>query len=131
PVAPVQYMAKPQYDSVTPEFTRAGGSMEREKWAPTLGQAIDAAEASGRQFGAVLRHGTLLLGLYAPQGRDPQGPHTQDEVYIVAEGESDFVRDGERVHVGPGDALFVPAGMEHRFENFGDDLKVWVVFYGP
>ncbi|MDQ3378133.1 MAG: cupin domain-containing protein, partial [Actinomycetota bacterium] len=31
----------------------------------------------------------------------------------------------------PGDALFVPAGVEHRFENFTDDLVAWVVFYGP
>jgi hypothetical protein len=27
--------------------------------------------------------------------------------------------------------LFVPAGAEHRFEDFTDDLTVWVVFYGP
>jgi hypothetical protein len=25
----------------------------------------------------------------------------------------------------------VPAGVEHRFEGFTDDLVVWVVFYGP
>ena len=31
----------------------------------------------------------------------------------------------------PGDFLFVPAGVEHRFEGFTDDLAVWVVFYGP
>lgn len=31
----------------------------------------------------------------------------------------------------PGDFLFVPAGVEHRFEEFTDDLAVWVVFYGP
>jgi mannose-6-phosphate isomerase-like protein (cupin superfamily) len=32
---------------------------------------------------------------------------------------------------GPGDVLFVPAGVEHRFEDFSDDLDVWVIFYGP
>jgi hypothetical protein len=26
--------------------------------------------------------------------------------------------------------LFVPASVEHRFEDFTDDLVVWVVFYG-
>jgi hypothetical protein len=25
----------------------------------------------------------------------------------------------------------VPAGVEHRFEQFTDDLAVWVVFFGP
>jgi hypothetical protein len=23
------------------------------------------------------------------------------------------------------------AGVEHRFEEFSDDLVVWVIFYGP
>jgi hypothetical protein len=27
--------------------------------------------------------------------------------------------------------LFVGAGVEHRFEEFSDDLAVWVFFYGP
>ncbi len=42
-----------------------------------------------------------------------------------------FVCAGERRKFGPHDFLFVPAGMEHRFENFSDDLAVWVFFYGP
>ena len=29
------------------------------------------------------------------------------------------------------DVLFVPAGIVHRFEQFTDDFKVWVIFYGP
>ena len=32
---------------------------------------------------------------------------------------------------GPGDALYVDAGVEHRFVEFSDDFAVWVVFYGP
>ena len=27
--------------------------------------------------------------------------------------------------------MFVAAGGEHRFEDFTEDLAVWVVFYGP
>lgn len=57
-------------------------------------------------------------------------PHTRDEVHFVARGEGFFV-DGERRHsVGPGSFLFVPAGQEHRFEDFSADL-VWAAFYGP
>ena len=26
--------------------------------------------------------------------------------------------------------LFVPAGVEHRFEKFTEDFKTWVIFYG-
>ena len=32
---------------------------------------------------------------------------------------------------GPGDCLFAAAGEVHRFEQFSDDLAVWVFFYGP
>jgi mannose-6-phosphate isomerase-like protein (cupin superfamily) len=39
--------------------------------------------------------------------------------------------NNERVAFGPGDLLFVPAGVAHRFEQFSDDLLVWVLFYGP
>ncbi len=36
-----------------------------------------------------------------------------------------------RLALGPDDVLFVPAGVEHRFEDFTVGLAVWVVFYGP
>ena len=50
---------------------------------------------------------------------------------VVVQGSGRF-RNGEAVHpFGPGDLLFVPAGVVHRFEDFTDDLAVWVVFYGP
>jgi mannose-6-phosphate isomerase-like protein (cupin superfamily) len=82
-------------------------------------------------FAEVFSHGTLRLGLYEPRERDPQQPHTQDEVYVVHSGSGVFVNGEERHRFGPGDAIFVPAGREHRFEEFTDDLSVWVVFYGP
>jgi mannose-6-phosphate isomerase-like protein (cupin superfamily) len=42
-----------------------------------------------------------------------------------------FVNGNQRHPFGPGDLLFVPAGVTHRFEDFRDDLVVWVIFYGP
>ena len=87
--------------------------------------------AGGARFAKVLEHGSLLVEIYAPRGRDPQQPHTRDEVYVVAEGRGHFA-NGERRHpFGPGDLLFVPAGVTHRFEDFTEDLVVWVIFYGP
>jgi mannose-6-phosphate isomerase-like protein (cupin superfamily) len=47
------------------------------------------------------------------------------------QGRGSFASGGERQPFGPGDVLFVAAGVEHRFEDFTDDLTVWVVFYGP
>jgi mannose-6-phosphate isomerase-like protein (cupin superfamily) len=50
---------------------------------------------------------------------------------VVVTGTGTFFCDGRRESFGPGDFLFAPAGVEHRFEGFTDDLVVWVIFYGP
>jgi hypothetical protein len=39
--------------------------------------------------------------------------------------------DGRRDRFEAGDLMFVAAGTEHRFEDFSEDLAVWVIFYGP
>ncbi len=83
------------------------------------------------QYDVLLRHGTLELGCYAPRGTDPQSPHTRDELYVVMRGSGWFVNGADRTRFQPGDALFVPAGQVHRFEEFSDDLALWVIFYGP
>jgi mannose-6-phosphate isomerase-like protein (cupin superfamily) len=85
----------------------------------------------GERFAEVLEHGRMEVEIYAPRGTDPQTPHTRDELYVVVSGNGTFLNGPERHPFGPGDVLFVPAGAEHRFEDFTDDLTVWVVFYGP
>jgi mannose-6-phosphate isomerase-like protein (cupin superfamily) len=86
---------------------------------------------AGERYVELLRHGTLSVELYAPRVHDPQTPHTRDEVYVVATGHGQFRNGADRHPFGPGDVLFVPAGVTHRFEEFSDDLAVWVFFYGP
>jgi mannose-6-phosphate isomerase-like protein (cupin superfamily) len=78
-----------------------------------------------------LRHGSMSLEVFAPRGADHQTPHSQDELYLVVSGTGRFSRDGEIIDFMPGDALFVPAHMPHRFESFTEDLVTWVVFWGP
>src|SRR4051812_27667622 len=85
----------------------------------------------GEYFVEAFARGSLAVELYAPPGRDSQSLHDRDEVYFVISGRGDFVVSGERTRFAAGDALFVPAGAEHRFENFSDDFATWVVFYGP
>lgn len=85
----------------------------------------------GERFVERFRHGTLSVELYAPRGHDPQRPHARDEVYVVVQGHGEFACGDTRENFSAGDALFVAAGMAHRFENFSDDLAVWVLFYGP
>jgi mannose-6-phosphate isomerase-like protein (cupin superfamily) len=85
----------------------------------------------GKRFATALEHGSLLVEIYAPHGTDPQQPHTRDEAYIVVQGSGEFINGESRGRFGAGDFLFVPAGVEHRFVDFTDDLLVWVIFYGP
>jgi mannose-6-phosphate isomerase-like protein (cupin superfamily) len=86
---------------------------------------------SGERFVSAFTHGTLEVELYAPRGHDAQTPHNRDEVYVVVSGKGDFVVEGKRQRFGPGDFMFVAAGIPHWFEKFSDDLAVWVLFYGP
>jgi mannose-6-phosphate isomerase-like protein (cupin superfamily) len=75
-------------------------------------------------------HGTMQLGMYAPRAYDPQTPHEQDELYFVVSGSGIFVHGEEKTKFNKGDALFVAAGVIHRFEDFTDDFSAWVVFWG-
>ena len=97
---------------------------------PALGLA-KLPGPNGERYAEVFRHGTLVVELYAPRGRDPQSPHARDELYVVIAGSGWFVNGDERHRFAAHDVLFVPAGVAHRFEDFGDDFAAWVVFYGP
>ena len=74
--------------------------------------------------------GKIEVKLYAPRGTDPQTPHTRDEVYVVVAGRGRFVHGDKEDAFAPGDLLWVPAGVIHRFKDFTDDLALWVVFFG-
>ena len=98
----------------------------------TVAKALQLAdESEDRGYGVLLEHGTMELGYYKPDGTDPQEPHDQDEIYIIQSGSGWFVCDDNRKPFEPGEALFVPAGAVHHFENFSEDFGAWVVFYGP
>ena len=86
---------------------------------------------NGERSTPVFEHGTLTVKLYAPRGTDPQQPHTRDEAYVVIRGRGTFVHGDRREPFEPNDFLFAQAGLPHRFENFTDDLLVWVIYYGP
>ena len=86
---------------------------------------------NGERFHIGLLRGELQVELYVPQDEDFQKPHSRDECYVVIQGSGKFQMGGEVVPFEPGDFLFVPAGMEHRFFDFGHSLETWVIFYGP
>jgi mannose-6-phosphate isomerase-like protein (cupin superfamily) len=78
-----------------------------------------------------MQRGTLEVKFSYPLSPNRQTPHTQDELYLIVRGQGVLFHNGERDAFGPGDLLFVPAGTDHRFEDFSKDLAIWVVFYGP
>lgn len=97
----------------------------------TVATALQAVAASGdERYGILLRHDTLEIGFYAPEGVDPQTPHDRDEVYVVHSGVGIFVLGNNEQPFGAGDVLFVPAGVEHRFRDFSENFGTWVVFTG-
>lgn len=107
-------------------------------WHVRAGELVDALPGDpmgrypeGVPFVQVLQRGSMSLELFEPRGEDRQQPHTQDELYLVLAGTSGFVRGQERITCAPGDAIFVPAGMAHRFVGMSAGFRTWVVLYGP
>jgi mannose-6-phosphate isomerase-like protein (cupin superfamily) len=86
---------------------------------------------AGEHSCSVLQRGTLNLKLSLPVPPNRQTPHAQDEIYVIVQGQGFLWHDGRREPFSPGDAMFIAAGTEHHFEDFSDDLAVWVVFHGP
>src|SRR5258706_37477 len=82
---------------------------------------------SSRAYGRMsIVSGSQTLPIYSRVTAGVQ----QDEIYLIVSGRGVLLHDGARDAFGPGDLLFVAAGTEHRFEDFTDDLVVWVVFFG-
>ena len=98
-------------------------------WTPA--GALDALGRTNANFVTLFQQGTLEVEIYQPVRTDRQQPHTKDELYVVIAGTGAFVHGDMRSPFGPGDALFVRAGIVHRFEDFTPDFATWVFFYGP
>jgi mannose-6-phosphate isomerase-like protein (cupin superfamily) len=107
----------------------SGEAEERLRIA--LQDAVEHLAQVPERFVELFKRGDLSVELFAPHEVDTQQPHEQDEIYIVAAGSGVFRRGAERVPFGPGDFLFVPAGVSHAFETFSDNFKTWVIFFGP
>jgi mannose-6-phosphate isomerase-like protein (cupin superfamily) len=99
-----------------------------------VGQAGEWAEPddTGAHYVEHLVTRDLSVGTYSLRtgAIDPQGPHTEDEVYVVTSGRARFSSGDQTVAVGPGTVLFVPAREQHRFHDITEDL-VLLVFFAP
>lgn len=97
----------------------------------SLQDALDKLKRTDKEFLPLFNHGSLTIEIYKPNKTDNQDTHEKDEVYIIIAGTGEFVNDAYTTTFKPGDFLFVPAGVDHRFLNFTDDFATWVIFYAP
>ena len=76
--------------------------------------------ADGGGYEVVHRSAGLELGVYVLVAPEPdrQQPHEDDEVYVVLEGSGALEIEGEQTRLREGEAMFVPAGAEHRFVGY-------------
>ena len=93
---------------------------------------IEAARARLAELGGyeiVHESEGIEIGVYVLVAPEPdrQQPHADDEVYVVLGGHGTLEIEGTTVELHPGNAVFVPAGAEHRFTGY-EELSVLVVF---
>jgi mannose-6-phosphate isomerase-like protein (cupin superfamily) len=96
------------------------------------GKFTSPAEPGGTDWFEHLRVPDLSVGTYSipAGGTDDQEPHSEDEIYVITAGTAVFESTvtGERVPVGVGSVIWVPAGESHRFTDITEDLATVVIF---
>jgi mannose-6-phosphate isomerase-like protein (cupin superfamily) len=97
-----------------------------------LDQLLADRAAAGRPYLEFIRRPDLSVGLYVlpAGGRDMQTPHGEDEAYYVVTGTASFTAGEESRQIGPGDTIFVAAGVPHRFHDIEEELRL-IVAFGP
>ena len=103
---------------------------DRDWKAFELEAEIEKLRASGQPYREFLRVPSLSCGIYTlPAGaKDLQGPHDEDEVYLVIRGRGRLRVDGEERAIGPGAILYVRATSEHSFFEIEEDITLLVFF---
>jgi mannose-6-phosphate isomerase-like protein (cupin superfamily) len=97
-----------------------------------LAELKDRRGADGGLYLEFIRSHALSVGIYqlSAGARDPQLPHSEDEVYYVTGGAGQIDVAGESRPVRPGSVIYVPAQAEHRFHSITEDLTT-LVFFAP
>jgi mannose-6-phosphate isomerase-like protein (cupin superfamily) len=98
----------------------------------TMSELLTTRAQSGRLYHEFLQVPSMSAGVYqlAAGGRDPQQPHTEDELYYIVQGRAQIQVADEHKAVEAGSLIFVAANVEHRFHSITEDLTV-LVFFAP
>lgn len=102
-----------------------------DRWKISTAEALEILEeqAEGKILATLLERKNMYVEIDRPDKIDHQIAHSQDEIYVIISGSGAFFINGLRRPFAAGDLIFVPAGVEHRFEDFTDDFATWVIFY--
>jgi quercetin dioxygenase-like cupin family protein len=81
-------------------------------------------------------HGGVPISIFLVDSPPGGGPklhrHPYAEVFVVHEGEVEFVLDDESATAGPGDVVIAPPGAAHRFTNVGEGrLRLTAIHAAP
>jgi mannose-6-phosphate isomerase-like protein (cupin superfamily) len=92
-------------------------------------EPIERLRAAGGGYEIVHESPGLEIGVYVLVAPEPdrQQPHADDEVYVVLEGRGALEVEGTKTELREGNAIFVPAGAEHRFSGY-EQMSVLVIF---
>lgn len=91
-------------------FIRRAGGAASVWYAGHLFSFLAESDDTGGQFS--------LIDARIRRGLEPP-PHThqhEDELFVVLEGQMIFTVGGKTLVAGPGDAVFLPRGIQHGFE---------------
>jgi quercetin dioxygenase-like cupin family protein len=80
----------------------------------------------------ILKEIGFLATAKLPPGNSIE-PHIDpmEEIYFIVDGEGEMSVDGEKRHVIPGDAIWLPTGSSHGLKNDGDKDCVILVVASP
>lgn len=97
-----------------------------------LNRLISEREAGSKLYLEFLKVPDLSMGLYVlpAGGKDPQTPHTEDEVYYVISGRAKILVADEDREVQAGSIVYVAKNVVHHFHSIEADLTV-LVFFAP
>ena len=75
----------------------------------------------------------LVIGETPAQvpGPPPHNHLSLDEVFLVTEGEMEFVIDGTPTTIKAGESVNLPRGTVHTFRNSSDAKCTWVNIHSP
>jgi mannose-6-phosphate isomerase-like protein (cupin superfamily) len=92
--------------------------------------AIASAQPASQAYRAFLRQDSMEAGIYqlGPGATGGQEAHARDELYVILEGTATLEVDGTQQAVSPGSMAWVRAGVQHRFTDLAEGLRVLVIF---